>query len=450
MGIPFLLFMGPSIFMEQAVLFVIPFRYFESISTIQDLLLLTWLIICWVIFKARNYKYTAENPGSKYPGKTFNILDYFIVFLMIITLIGFGLVLKEYYYAVNEVYDKFFILISLFVGYFIIKDIAYHTEVTVLKDFLFTIVIINTIAAGLYFIHQGLHLSLYTINNEYLTETIDGETITRTFWFMPNLLFFSIAYLLIIKQSRSLINTILLLINVLAVYISYTRTSLIIVILLFVIFYLLSAYKSRDFGKFLKNIIMISMLSFTLFLLVSTLLPVSTKYFLSRFEDLKESPADAHSNNLVYRFYKTGLVVNKMDPVKVLFGYGSITETQLPFVKFVNKATADMAWAEVVFRWGYLGLFLFFLLYVVSLFKAFFLFMRTDGIVSNLALLLLLTIFSQTIEGFTQFTIMYPNRFPLALWYFGVLSALLIYNNSKKNSLKNIEDEHNEQLKDAL
>jgi len=435
MGIPFLLFMGPSIFIEQAVLFVIPFRYFKSISGIPDILLLTWLTICWVIFKVRNNKYSEKTIGNNYSGKHINILDYLIASLFIITLIGFGYVLNDYY-VLEGVYDKFIIVISLFIGFFIIKDVAQHSETDVLKDFLYSIVVINTIASGMYFIHQGLHITIYATYNEYLTEIIDGETITRSFWFMPNLLFFSISYLLVIKKSKSFFNIILLLINVLAVYISYTRAFLAIAILLFIIYYLLSGYKSKNFGKSFKSIIFIGLASIAMFLAVSSFLPTSTKYFLSRFKELEEKPADAHSNNLVYRFYKTGKVINKMDPIKVLFGYGSVTETQMPFVKFVNKATADMAWAEVVFRWGYLGLILFFLLYIISLLKSFILFMRTDGPISQLALLLFMTIFSQAIEGFFQFTIMYSNRFPLSLWYFGIISALVIAskNSEKKNS----------------
>jgi len=438
MGIPFLLFLGPCLFVEQAVLFAIPFRFIESTSGIGDLLLLIWLTICWVIFKVRINKYSEKTIGNTYSGKYINILDYFIVSLMIITIIGFSLVLNEFN-IVKGVYDKFIILMSLFLGFFIIKDIAHHTEANVLKDFLYTIVVINTIASGMYFIHQGLHITLYATHNEYLTEIIDGETITRTFWFMPNLLFFSISYLLVVKRSKPFISIILLIINILAVYISYTRSFLIIAVILFILYYLLSGYKSRNFGKSIKNLIIIGISSLAMFLAVSSFLPTSTQYFISRFEELGENPSFTPANNLVYRFYKTGVVINKMDPGKVLFGHGSVTETQSPVVKFVNKATADMAWAEIIFRWGYLGLILFFLLYVFSIFKAFLLFMSTDGLISQFALLLLLTILSQAIEGFTQFTIMYPNRFALALWHFGIMSALLIAYNSHEN-LKNIEN----------
>jgi hypothetical protein len=442
MGIPFLLFMGPSIFIEQAALFVIPFRSFESISMVQDLLLLTWIVICWIIFRFRINQNAENIIRSVYPGKHINSLDYYIIALIFISLIGFGIVLSEYY-ILNNIFDKFFVLLSLFFGYFIIKDMVRHTEPKVLDNFLFTIVIVNTIASGLFFIHQGIHISIYTSLEEYSSMIVDGETITRTFWFMPVLWSFSIAYLIAIKKKFTFINLTLLSVNLLGIYISYTRSFLIIAIVMIFLYFLIISYKKKNFYNAIKGILLIGIAGAVFFLVLSNFLPASTKYFLSRFEELDEKPANAQSNNLIYRFYKTDNVISKMNPGKVLFGYGPVTDTQLPFVYLVNRAAADMGWAEVVFRWGYLGLAFFSLLYIGSIIKAFFLFMRTEGVISKLGLVFLLTIISQAIEGFFSFTIMYPSRFPLALWYFGILSALLIADKNHEN-ITSIEHEYNE------
>lgn len=431
-GIPFLMFLGPSIFFDNAVLFLLPFRSFESIGESSDILLLTWFAISYIIFKFRTNKFSENNIGIKYAGNLLNALDYFVVSLMIITLIGLGLVLNEFY-VVENVFDKFFIISSLFVGFFILKDIVRNTNAEVLEKFLFSIVVVNSIASGLYFIHQGLHIGLYASHDEYLTEIVNGELITRTFWFMPVLCFFSISFLLVMKNKNKMLNLFLISVNVLAIYISYTRSFLLIAVLLFLLYFFLEGFKNRSVSKVIKGFMVVGFFSFVLFMIVSSLLPTSTKYFIDRFKDLNEKPANAKSNNLVYRFYKTDRIINKMNAEKVLFGYGSVTQTQLPFVKMVDNATADMGWAEVVFRWGYLGLVLFILLYVIAIIKAFFLFLRTEGLISQLALILLLTIISQAIEGFTSFTIMYPGRFPLGLWYFGILSALTIADISKEN-----------------
>lgn len=440
MGIPFLMFFRTSIFFERVELLVIPFRSFDSIAENGDILLLVWLTICWILFKARSGKKSENTIENLYPGKHINILDYLIIGLMIITIIGLGIVIKDYY-IIENVFDKFFILLSLFLGFFIIKDTVRHTEAIVLEKFLFNIVIINSIASVLYFIHQGLQLELYAGNFEYLTEVVNGEIITRTFWFMPVLWLFSISYLLVIKRKYSLINIILLTINMLGVYISYTRSFLLNAVLLFFVYYLLMGIKNKNILNALRGTLIIGVAGFALFMAVSSFLPASAEYFLRRFKELDEKPSNAKTNNLLYRFYKTDRVVEKMNTEKVLFGYGSVTETQTPFVRIVTAAATDMGWAEVVFRWGYLGLTLFILLFIISIVKSLLLFMKTDGLLSQFALILLLTIVSQLIEGFTSITFMSPNRFSLNLWYFGIISALLIANNGRDN-MRNIKKEN--------
>jgi len=437
LGIPFLMFIRTPIFFEKIMLFRIPFRSIDSIEQNPDIYLLVWLIIFWAIFRIRS-KNSSENTNNiNYSIKNSSILDYYIIGLILISFIGLVVVLNEYY-LVENVFDEFFTLLSLFFGFFIMKDVVRHTEADVLEKFLFSLVIVNSIASGLFFIHQGLHKEIYaTQGNEYLSQVIDGVVITRTFWFMPILWFFSISYLLVFIKKNTVLKLFLLGINILGVYISYTRSFLTISVLLFVIYSLLTGLKNKNFGNAFKSLVITGITGLALFMAVSSFMPASTKYIMGRFEELNESSVSStKSNNLTVRFDHTSQIINHMDQEKMLFGYGSVTETQNPYVIVMHKVTADMAWTEVVFRWGFLGLTIFMLLYVSSIMKAFFLFLKTDGITSQLALLLLLTIASQIVEGFTSFGIMSPSRFALGLWYFGILSGLIATNKYQESKLK--------------
>jgi len=71
---------------------------------------------------------------------------------------------------------------------------------------------VNTLSAVFYILHQGAGLGIYDIE-EYIEEIFGGERITRSFWFMPQLLFFSIAYLLVFRADRPLIYTVMLIIK---------------------------------------------------------------------------------------------------------------------------------------------------------------------------------------------------------------------------------------------
>ena len=436
LGIPFLMYLRTCIFFEQVMLFRLPFRSYQSIEQNPDILLFVWLIIFWIIFRIRseNSFQQSKIQYKYFKANNFNILDYSIVVLVFITLIGFFLVLKEYYILEN-VYDKFIVLMSLFIGYFIIKDVASRTKIEVLCDFFYVIVIINSIASGLYFIHQGLHIPIYS-GNEYATTIFDGVTITRTFWFIPPLWSFSIVYLLVFKKEKSFVFFGLLAINLLAIYISYNRSTLIANALLILLYFLFVGYKQKDYVRVTRNLLIVAVIGVAFFFVLSSFLPASTNYFISRFKELDERPVDKHSNNLVYRFSKTDGVINKMNSDKILFGYGSVTQTQTPFIRIVDNATADMGWAEIVFRWGFIGLSLFILLYLSSFIKSFFLFLKTQGDVSLLALVLLLAIISQVIEGFTSFSIMSPGRFAFGLWYFAILSVLLMQQHKAENEIQ--------------
>ena len=58
--------------------------------------------------------------------------------------------------------------------------------------------------------------------------------------------------------------------------------------------------------------------------------------------------------------------------------------------------------------------------------------MKSEGVVSNLALLILLYLFSQIIESFIDWIFMSEHGFATGLWYFAILSLILGY---KKNEI---------------
>ncbi len=420
LGIPFLLFLRSSIFFENIKIFTIPGRFGPEV------LLLVWLVIIWLLISSKSKAQIIAKKESRINITRLSLLDYIMLILILISIVGLAFVLKENY-VIDDVLTEFITLVSLFLGYFIIKNIIQYTDLDVLSEFLYTIVIINTIASLLYFVHQGLHITLYTStsSDEYMEEFFQGELITRTFWFMPVLWFFSISYLLVFKRNKPIEFGTLLSINLLAIFISYTRSFLIISVLLFVIYFLFTGYKQKDIGNIIKNLLLIGVAGILLFVGISTFLPASKNYFLERFKELDKNSSEGESNNLIYRFENTGDVISQIDANKVVIGHGPLTETQMPFVAIMRATTADMAWTGVIFRWGYLGMILFVLLYIVSIIKAYFLFMRTEGIISNMALFLLLIVISQSIESFTSWTFLSPNRYAMGLWYFGMLSALL-------------------------
>jgi len=268
-------------------------------------------------------------------------------------------------------------------------------------------------------------------SEEYSSEVFQGAEITRTFWFMPQFLPFSIAFILVFKERRSFIFYVLLIVNLLAVFISYTRSSLINMAIIFLFYTLFTGLKKGRLELVIKNIFIYCILGFMGLILLSKIFPVNTKYFIGRFTELSESSVTSAPNSIEFRFIMSGIIISNMDEDKKITGMGPVTENQVPLVKPMRQTTADMVWTGVIFRWGFLGFIFFILLYIYSVIRAYYLFMKSEGVISDLALMFLIYIISQIIESFVSWTFMSHHGFAIGFWYFAMLSALVGF---KKNT----------------
>jgi hypothetical protein len=419
LGIPFLMFMSESIFFEGVKLFRIPGRLYFGLMFI-------WLVIfriLSVILPLIN-----ERIEINYTPRRSNAMDYCIMGLIIISFVGLTMTIINYS-ILTGVFKEFFVLISLFVCYFLMKNWTLNYKPEVLESFLFSLLIINSIAAILYILHQGLHFKIY-LAPEYQTEIFNGEEITRTFWFMPQFPFFSIAYCLVNRNKRPFIFTGLLIINLLATFITYFRSFLIIAVFLFLTYFILTGLKNGKLGLVVKNILIFLIVGIIGFFLMIKIFPANTKFFMERFSEITEPKRSREPNNLEYRFTMTGLIISNIDENDKILGMGSVTEYQVPWVLNMRQTTADMVWTGVIFRWGFVGLALFIMLYIISIVKAFNIFMKSDGVLSNLALLFLLYLFSQILQSFIDWTFMSGHGFAVGLWYFAMLSSLIGFKNN--------------------
>lgn len=413
LGIPFLMFMSESIFFEGVKIFQIP-------GSLSYGLMFFWLILLRVV--ALILARSDEKEEYSYM-RRFNAMDFFVLGLLLISFIGAGATLLNYA-DVTDVLKEFIVLISLFVCYYIIKNWTSRVNPEVLVGFLLSIVVINSLTACLYILHQGLHFQIYP-NSEYSVDIVQGVEITRTFYFMPQFLPLSIAFLLIFRNKKPFVFYVLLMINVLAVFISYTRSFLINAILIFILYFVFTGLKDGRIGMVIRNILVFGFLAVFGLIVLSKILPANTQFFLNRFSELRQTSATSDPNNIEFRFQMTGLIVKSMDADKKILGMGPVTENQVSWVRAMRATTADMVWTGVIFRWGFVGLILFILLYLFSGFSALNYYLKSDGVLSDLGLLFLLYIFSQIIESFVSWTFMSAHGFATGLWYLGMLSAIV-------------------------
>lgn len=433
------MFMSNSIFFENAKPFQIP-------GSLSYQLPLIWLVVLWIFSKTisnnRVNKKTNYNRLREITKSRFNVTDFCVIGLTIITIIGLVRTVNTYYPMITGVVSEFLLEASLFFAYFIIKNWVSSQKAEVVIEFLYSLVVINSIASLLFLLHQGFHFNIY-IAEEYLSESFQGQEITRTFWFMPQFLFFSVAFLLVFKKKYSF-SIALLIINLSAIIITYTISAIIIAMLIIILYFGLKGIKNGRLGSAFGNLIKYAVLAIAGLFIMSKLLPANMNYLLSRVTEHTDSKYILKEpNDMDVRFSNTKLVISKIDRDKRMLGMGSITDEQVPKMIEMKQNTADVVWSGVIVYWGFVGLALFALIFLFSSIQAFNFYMKFEGITSDLALLLFLYIISQFIDGFDSWTFLSNHGITIGLWYFALLSALPQINNSyefvkSKNTLSPI------------
>jgi hypothetical protein len=383
-------------------------------------LMFIWIVLLWIVSIVITRKEDRNEISNTF---RFNILDYFIMGLLVISFAGLTYTLIKYS-DIKDVLKEFIGLLSLFASYFIIKKWSSQNKPELLVKFLYSLVIINSIASFLFVLHQGLHLNIYH-SEEFSAEIFQGEEITRSFWFMPQFLPFSVAFLLVFKDKKSFTFYLLLTVNLLAVFISYTRSSVINSLVIFLLYLLLTGLKKGRIGFVIKNVLLYGIFGVFGLLILSKVFPANAKYLMNRFTELSETSVTSGPNNMQYRFIMTKIIVSDINENMKLFGMGPVTENQDPLVDPMRKSTADLVWTGVIYRWGFVGLVLFICLYIFSLMKGYSYYLESQNELSDLALFFILFIVSQMIESFVSWTFMSGHGLAIGLWYFAMLSALL-------------------------
>jgi hypothetical protein len=412
LGIPFMMFMNESVFFESLKIFRIPGR-------LQPALVFIWFVVFWLASIIIRFYKKSESLGNK---PKLNELDICIIGLMIVSLTGLVMTIINYS-DIKGVLKEFINLTSLFLCYFIIKEWISDDKPEVIVKFFFSLVIVNTISSMLYILNQGLNINIYP-KEEYVLEIFNRMQFARAFTFAPHLLTFSVAYLLIFKENRFIIYTLLLALNLLAIFITYTRSTIANTIIIFLLYFVLTGLKKRSLLLMLKNFLIYGLFGVVSFIIVLKVFPESTYYLVNRFAQVTHTKSYSEPNNMKYRFIMTERVLSKVDDKDKILGIGPVTENQVPYIPEMDQATSDLVWTGVIFRWGFVGLIVICLLYILSLIKAFKFYFKSQGIVSELTLFLLLVIISQIPESFVSWTFLSRDSYAIGFWNIAILSAI--------------------------
>lgn len=416
LGIPFLQFFRQSVFFEDIRVFWIPGRL--SAVTITML----WLILVWALCTDWLLPARRRVAGERTPPFGPKPLPEELLLVVLAGVATLGMLLtavrnSDPVSALGVASGVAFMLL----GYLLVRGIVCHSDRDEVMRFLHAIVVVNTVAAALFVVHQGLHIPIYG-GEEYYQTIFQGQVITRTFVFMSPLLFFALAFAF--SRRRWTVWTYLIIaVNLLAIWVSYTRTMLAMAAVIAAISVLARLLKRGEEMLALRRAFAIGAVVLAVGVALVTLLPTESNYFVGRIQGMLDGGGVARTESLVSRSVRLATTVDMVVEQDVFLGFGFETAEQDPLYETVLQWSWDSAWITILYRMGFAGAVVFGAMLLAYAVRAFWLFLRRDPWAEEYGLMWFTFIVATGISSFIGWAFMDQSRYPMNLWFLAFLAA---------------------------
>lgn len=416
LGLPFLMLMADSIFFDQVKVFWVPARLAPA-----DHVML-WLVIVWVVYfdlLLPGRRRAAGSPGLFGP-RLSAPEELVLVGLAAYCALELGLTVLRFG-DVSSAVGQAKGFIYLFAGYFLLRGMLAHAGRGQTIHFITALVGVNTIAALLFVAHQGLHLPIYEVT-EYQTITFMGQQLTRSFYFMPQLLILAVAASIAQRRWTVWWGAVFV-VTLSALWISYTRSLLVIAVAEVVIVLGVRLLKARQAGLAIRRALLLGAIVLLFVGAAFLVVPVQSQYLLSRIGMATASGSVVADANLQNRQHKMERIYSWIGSESHLLGQGFASPVQNPPAGDVEWMSADLVWVPVLYRLGLIGLAGVVALFAAAAWRALSLSITGDGEAEFLGLVFLGALVGVFLEGFVSWTVLNPARYPMGLWLFALLAA---------------------------
>jgi O-antigen ligase len=429
LGIPFLMYMGEAVFFPNAKIFYMPGRLLR----IDHFMI--WLILVWVLYFDLLLPVWRRARVRKSPfGPALSPPEEIVILAFAgLTILSIGMTWLRYG-DVSSLITQSKGFVYLFVGYFLLRGMFCSASRQDTLDFIKALVVVNTIAAGLFVLHQGLRIPIYA-ETEYQTLTFMGQRITRSFYFMPQLLILAIAFVFA-KRSWNVFWVGVLIVTFGALWVSYTRSLLTIAFVILATVLAVRLFKRAQAGLAIRRAVTVVAIGVAFVVVAFTALPVQSAYFMSRIGDTTQYGSPIGDANLQNRQDKMSRIYSWIKPEGPSIGRGFVSGGQDPRVGEVRLMSSDLVWVPLLFRLGIAGVVLAALLYATAAWRALRMTLTSDGDAEFLSLVLLGVIVGTFLEGFVSWTFLNPVRYPMGLWVFALLAAEAWRSRTEKASIE--------------
>jgi hypothetical protein len=416
LGIPFLQFFRQSVFFEDVRVFWIPGR----LSTVTITML--WLILVWALCTDRLLPSRRQVAGERVqPFGPRPLPEELLLVVVAVVAAASMLVTAARNIDLTSALGEASGVVFMLLGYLFVRGIVSHSDRDELMRFVQAIVVVNTVAAALFVIHQGLHIPVYGAA-EYYETVFQGQVITRTFVFMSPLLFFALAYAFA-KRRWTVWTYLIIAVNLVAIWVSYTRTMLAMAAVIAAISVLARLLKRGQEMLALRRALAVGAVVVAMGVALVTLLPTESNYFVGRIQRMLEGGGVARTESFVDRSVRLATTVDMVAAQDFLLGFGFETAEQDPLYETVRQWSWDSAWITILYRMGFAGAVAFGAVLLAYAARAFWLFIRRDPWSEEYGLMWFTFIVATAISSFIGWAFMDQSRYPMNLWFLAFLAA---------------------------
>jgi hypothetical protein len=417
LGLPFLMDMYNSVFFEGLKPFWLPSQW-AQVDHMMFWLLATWIVYFDLILPGRRRSVGERHLfGPRLSAPEEVVLVGFAAYM----LFKVATTAVQYMDLGSALYEAR-IPLYMFAGYFLLRGVLCHASRKETVDFLAAVVVVNTVAAGLYVLHQGLHMYIYTGVVEYQYVVHNGEVLTRSFYFMPQYLPLAIAFC-VAKRRWSLLWLGVLVVTLAAIWVSYTRTLLLLAVVEIVVILTVRLFKQRDAWPAAKRLLQIILVMGVFVGAAVALLPNQSSYLFSRIAETQSSGSALEDTNVQFRITWWRTTNEWLTGDNRLLGAGFPSSAQDARVTELGTMAPDLVWVPTVWNLGMLGVAGLVGLFIAFAGRAIRMSLGSEGDAAFLSTVLLGVTVGVFLLGFVDWTIFDPWHTPLALSFFALLAA---------------------------
>jgi len=416
LGLPFLMDMYHSVFFDRLRPFWVPSRWEPADH------MMFWLVVTWVVYFELLLPWRRRSVRERrLLGSRLSTPEE----VVLVGLMGY-IILKVGTTALNHMdlgsaITEARILLYTFAGYFLLRGILCHAGRKETVDFLAAVVVVNTIAAIFYVLHQGLHFYVYSGMVEYQYIFVNGETLTRSFYFMPQYLPLAIAFCAA-KRKWSLLWLGVLAVTLAAIWVSYTRTLIVVAIVEISVILTVRLLKRGDAWPAVKRIGQILVLTVAFVTAAVAMMPTQSAYLFSRIEEARSQGNVLEDNNMQVRLDEWRTTYGWVAGNRLL-GVGFPSAAQDARVTEVGRMAPDLVWVPTVWNLGLFGVAGLVAMFMAFVWRATSMSLASEGDAALISTILLGVIVGVFLLGFVEWTIFDPWHTPLALSFFALLTT---------------------------